>query len=84
MTSALTRKINRRQAAELVGTMSTFSGQDSNVVELTASSSNPRFAAIAANTLAEQNIAARRLESVRRIKKSIRASERERRGALAR
>lgn len=73
----LAKSIGREPAGQVIGDITAFSGEESEVVELTATASSPTVAALAVNTLAQANIDFRKAETLRDIARVQRASERE-------
>ncbi len=73
----LAREIGKGRAAEAVDSLSAFSGEDSEVVELTATSSSPEVAALAANALAQVNIDFRKAQTLRDIERAQEADREE-------
>jgi capsular exopolysaccharide synthesis family protein len=73
----LARRIGRVEAARAAAGLAAFSGQDSDVVDLGATASRPNVAALAANTLATENIAFRRETTIKKIRRSQRAVRRQ-------
>lgn len=73
----LAKRLGKDEAAQAVDGLSAFSGQDSDVVQLRSSASTPRVAALAANTLATENIALRREITIKKVSRALRANERD-------
>lgn len=73
----LARRVGKKQAAEAVSGISAFSGQDSNVVELRSEAPLPGLAALTANTLAAANIAFRKAETIRQVRRAEAAAQKQ-------
>ncbi len=73
----LAAQAGEKRAAEVIGELTAFSGEDSDVVELSATSSSPDLAARAVNTLARVNIDFRKAQTLREIRRVQRAHQQE-------
>ncbi len=71
----LAKRIGKARAAEAMGGISAFSGEDSDAVQITSEASSPDVTALAANTLAQANIDFRKAQTLRRIKRAQDAVE---------
>jgi capsular exopolysaccharide synthesis family protein len=74
---SLAKRIGRARAQEAAGALSAASGPDSDVVALNATASDPKVAALAANTLAVQNIALRKQQALGRIRRAEASAQRQ-------
>ncbi len=73
----LAKWFGKPRAAEAVGGLSAFSGEDSDVVALSATSPDPNVAAQAANLVAQVNIDFRKRQSLRDIQSAQKAEREE-------
>jgi len=71
----LAKRIGQARAAEVVGDITAFSGEDSEVVQITSEASSPDITALAANTLAQANIDFRKAQTLERIRRAQDAVE---------
>jgi succinoglycan biosynthesis transport protein ExoP len=73
----LAKRVGQAEANTLTSDLEAISGQDSDVVTITATASRPKLAALAANLLAGENIQFRRQTVIAKVRRSERAVERQ-------
>ncbi len=73
----LAKSVGKARADKLVSDLEVAAAEKSAVVKITSTASTPDAAALAANTLARQNIDYRKTTSLRQIRKAIRETRRQ-------
>jgi len=73
----LGKRFGERRAAEALGELSALSGEDSDVVEISATSPDPKLAAQAVNIVAQVNIDVRKRQTLRDIQEAQQAERKE-------